>query len=471
MKTLQTNYNLFRLNFINKITPVFIARVLPIIVLLIVSILYSRSLSYSDYGRFQTFWIYTNVINISIAFGLPSIILSNRIVVLNFFFKKNKYYILIFYSLLLLLIGIIFFMIQNNFDTNIKIKILLLSLIQFISSISDSLFIKKQKLRFYFFINFFYTCFLLSILLYYYYTPFNIRGIINGLIVIGICKSLFIFFVLNKNENSYTSTAQQIFTKNWFYIGINDVVGVIARWLDKIFLLTLISSANFAVFINGTLEIPLFAILISSIEAMMLIKISRNIGDKKNVINVFRESFKLISIISFPLFFMLLTIHGELFSLLFNNKYNQSIPIFLISILIIPARINHYTVILQCYNKGQKILLGSIIDIFIALILMYFLYPIFGLNGVAASIVISTYVQIFFYLWYSSNIINTKILNLIPIKYLSFLFTGLAFIYAIFFFLKPYFSIKTNFIALLLFTFVIIIYGLYKFLFLNKKIK
>ena len=72
----------------------------------------------------------------------------------------------------------------------------------------------------------------------------------------------------------------------------------------------------------------------------------------------------------------------EIFSYVFKNKYNDSVPIFAISLFILPLRINNYSVILQCFSQGKKVMLGSLIDIIIAIILMIILYPIMGSRGI-----------------------------------------------------------------------------------------
>ena len=79
-------------------------------------------------------------------------------------------------------------------------------------------------------------------------------------------------------------------------------------------------------------------------------------------------------------------------------------------------------------------------DILSALLLMTLLYPAFGVAGVALSIVVSTYLQVFYYIWHSAKLINVHITDLVPFTFLAKLFFGLAILYLCFFFLKYYFS-------------------------------
>ena len=371
---------------------------------------------------------------------MPSIILANKDVVFNFFLKRFNKKIGIYYLLLFVFVAAFFYFFVDNLSTAIKISILGFIFLQFLTTLADTFLIKRNQLNLYLTANFFYSILFLAIHLYFYFYAFNLQILIFCLSVLLAAKSLLLFFVKKSNTVDYITISHEIFFENWLYLGLNEVVGVIARWLDKIYVIFLISAANFAIFVNGTIEIPLFAVLISTVETFMLTKLSHNIADKKTAALIFKEGFKLLSYISFPIFFMLLIVYKEAFSVIFNTKYNESVPIFLISIFIIPVRINHYTVILQFYNNTNKILAGSVMDILLALLLMTLLYPAFGVAGVALSIVVSTYLQVFYYLWHSAKLINLRIIDLVPFTFLAKLFFGLGILYFCFFFLKYYFS-------------------------------
>ena len=469
MKPVLYDNVLVKFNLKKNFIPVFIARLLPILILVVISILYSRKLSYDEYGKFQTFWIYSNILNIIIAFALPSVILANREVVFNFFLKSYKRQIGLFYLLLFSFVSAIFYFLVDHISATIKISMLVFIFLQFTTTLADTFLIKRNQLRLYFAANFIYSILFFVIHLYFYFYQFNLQLLISSLLCLLAAKSLLILFVKKPIDDSYHSTSHKIFFKNWLYLGSNEVIGVIARWLDKIYVVFLISAANFAVFVNGTIEIPLFAVLISAAETFMLTKISHNIEDKKQAAFIFKESFKLLSYISFPVFFMLLIVHQEVFSVIFNDKYNQSVPIFLISIFIIPLRINHYSVILQCYNSTNKILVGSLMDIMLALILMTLLYPSFGVAGVAFSIVISTYLQVFYYIWHSAKSIQAQIKELVPFVFLAKLFFGLAILYLCFFFLKFYFLPVPYIIIVFVLTVIIISIALKNYLFTKRR--
>ena len=60
--------------------------------------------------------------------------------------------------------------------------------------------------------------------------------------------------------------------------------------------------------------------------------------------------------------------------------------------------------------------IGAVGDMIIACALMYPLYQVLGLPGIALSFVISSYLQAVYYLWHSARELDTNISALLPLK-------------------------------------------------------
>lgn len=420
-----------------KSSYLFFGRALPVLVLFLITIIYSRRLSYDEYGKFQSVWIYTNIINVIISFGITSILLSSSLSALFDFIRRNIKIIAGFYAVVSIVTLTLFFFYAKNFITSTKWLLIIFIFIQNITTVAETFLIKNHKEKISSVINFFYSLLFFAWHYYVLLNTYSLNNLISGIIIITILKCAIIFFIKGEKDKIETTTIDKVFFKHWAYLGVNDILGVIARWIDKIFLLYLLSPADFALFFNGSFEIPLFGVMVSVVGSIMLIEISKNIASSEKIVSLFNSSFFLLSGIVFPLFFFLLFYNAELFSLLFKDKYNASIPIFIISIFILPVRINSYSVILQCFSRGDKIMVGSIMDICIAIILMLILYPFMGTKGIALSIVISTYCQAFYYLFQSANVLNKKIFDLVPAKFILLNFTVLLVIFA-----AVYFSLR-----------------------------
>ena len=445
--------------FSNNLLPILAGKLLPILFLTITMVLYARKLSYTDYGQFQTIWIYRSILSVIISFGISSIILSTNIDNFYSFLKNNKLRISLLYAFGTLITFVIFYFTTYTFSNTTKYLLIAFVLLQSFCTLIDTLFIKKNLLKIYVWINLIYTILFFAIHLYFFYMNFVLNQLILAVIFLSLIKCICIFLLPQQHNKISDETTPINLSANWIFIGLNDITGIVARWLDKLFLLYLLTPAKFAIFFNGSFEIPLFAILISAMESIMLTNISADLYNKQGVQNIFKESFKLLSIIAFPIFFFLLIMHAEIFAIVFKNKYNESIPIFLISICIIPIRITHYGVILQCYGQSKKVTFGSVADITLSLLLMLLLYPIFGTAGIALAIVLSTYAQAAYYLWQTSLLMQLKISQLIPVTYLLKLFFSLAAFYGLFYAIKIHFTVLPYFIFMLILTIFVIVIG------------
>lgn len=442
---------------------------MPVIILFLVTILYSRHLSYADYGKFQSVWMYTNLINVFLSFGITSVILSSNLSFLFAFIKKHFTRLTTFYSLLWLIVLCVFFWYGKNFGSTTKYLLILFIVIQNVTTVLETLQVKNQKERFVFVVNLIYSLLFCAWHYYVLFNGFNLNNLISGIIAISIVKAAVMFFLKRYVTSNHEINDDTNFFKHWILLGVNDTLGVLAKWIDKLFLLYLLSAADFAVFFNGSFEIPLFSLLVSVVGSILIIDISANTAAKENVIMLFNEGFRILSLIVFPLFLFLFFFRSELFAVVFKHKYDASIPIFLISIFILPVRINNYSSILQCYSAGNKIVKGSILDILIILVLILFLYPSLGTRGVAVAIVIGTYCQAIYYVWQSAKLLDTKILFLIPLKTLAIRLSILVLTFAAIYFAVYGLPVEVKLITGTIFTAAIILISVY-FYFTKKRI-
>jgi O-antigen/teichoic acid export membrane protein len=438
----------------------FLGRVMPLVALFFITIIYSRQLSYNDYGTFQSVWMYANIINVVISFGFSSIILSTNLTFFFSFLKNNRKKIIWFYVVLWITGLTAFFLLAKNFTSVEKTLLIAFIVVQNIITVAETLLIKRGKEKISFLINFLYSALFFGWHIYILLSQYSLYNLMAGVVIISLLKLAATMLTPVKNENAGSVQPEKHFINHWAYLGLNEVLGTISKWIDKVFLLYLLTASDFAVFFNGSFEIPLFGLLISVAGSLMLIEFSADISKTQKIQSLFKESANMLSTIVFPLFFFLFFFREEIFSIVFKNKYAASVPIFAISIFILPLRINNYSVILQCFSQGKKIMIGSLIDIIIAIILMIVLYPYMGSKGIALSIVISTYCQVIYYLWNSASLLKTSISNLLPFGKLAFKFSLMFILYMVIFLLLKNLSMQVKLLVATLFTANIILIGM-----------
>jgi len=246
-----------------------------------------------------------------------------------------------------------------------------------------------------------------------------INDLFETLVEGNIARMAWLFWTSRKLYFSSKADAFPLSLKKikslWFHLGLYDLIQVLFRWIDKLALGFLLSASLFAVYFNGTIDVPFLPLLLGAAGNALLMQMSQQDTSEANRVALIKESSATLSRIVFPVFFFLICFSHELFEVVFHNKYDASVPLFLISILVVPLRAYNFTSILQHKGKGRIINIGALMDLAIALVLMYPLYLAFGLKGIALAYVISTYFQAGFYLFYTARLLHVKWHQLLPL--------------------------------------------------------
>ena len=202
----------------------------------------------------------------------------------------------------------------------------------------------------------------------------------------------------------------------WAHTALNEVVQILFRWVDKLTLNFLLPAALFALYFNGTLDVPFLPLLLGAAGSALLLHFGEPELSDAERIRTLRRAAAVLGRLVFPLFFFLLFFRVELFGVVFRHRYDAAVPLFLLSSLVIPLRAYNFTALLQHKGEGRTITTGAILDLLLALALMYPLYRWLGLGGVALAFVISTYGQAAFYLWHTARLLHVGWPELLPWK-------------------------------------------------------
>lgn len=397
-----------------------ISKLLPVAVQLLIIFIFSRRLSYDNYGSYQSIWLYIGVLSAIGLFGLPSLLLSSSTQnILSWVRENRKTAVPIFILLNLLPLVYLLTMVQH-FSIGVKLLLLIVLIAQNISIVIETIAIKNEYEKNVVISNIIFAALFLMWHLYVLSDNYSLVKLLPGLFLLFLIKSL---FLLQRRKQPLSETSifvEQNIGKQWLYLGINDVLGMLFKWLDKWVILLLVTTAQFAVYFNGAYEIPVFALLVSAMGNIMIVEMSKKTSaDSAEVAQLFSTSSLLLASIVFPSFCFLLFYHQDFFTLFFSDKYLASIPFFIISIFILPARITNYTAALQVFNRSDIIVKGAVLDIAVAIVLMLILYPFLHFKGIALAFVLSTYIQIGYYLWHTSKLLHKKIVDFFPLKKLG----------------------------------------------------
>ncbi|MBL7890888.1 MAG: oligosaccharide flippase family protein [Bacteroidia bacterium] len=374
------------------------SKLVPSLVLTIINIVYSRYLTKDDYGMYQTIFTYLNIFVVISTFGLTRYILSFGSLYQYRPLLRVKLLSVIFIITLLPIVLYLQFTDSTLSVTSLTLFVILL-LSQSLYLVQEANVLSFEKNKLLIFPNLIYALLLLACHILLLYIGYSIERCLLALIAVSVIRNVGVAYYI-KNEvqiSTYLSSIKEVDQLIWF--GINDVLQIMTKWIDKIILILLLSAADYAVYFNGTYEIPLIGMGLSAFQSIITARSAKADATNESNIALFGSSALFMSGILFPLFGICFFFAHEIILLLFGEKYVFSAELFAITSLLIPMRICNYTVLLQIKSKGNLILIGALLDFVVAVVLMFLFYPIWGLKGLALAIVIATYVQAAFYLF------------------------------------------------------------------------
>jgi len=212
----------------------------------------------------------------------------------------------------------------------------------------------------------------------------------------AIFLSVYIFkffkksYLSKKNFFSNSSTILKVSIP----FGMASMIGAISLQLDKFLVSSFGTTEQFAIYINGAMEIPLISVLTGSISAVLIGEMSKNLKEDKydNALNLFRLSANKTALIIFPVMLFFLYNAQVFMILLYSDKYVLSAYPFIIYLFLLPIRIVVFGSVLIAMGKGKVILYRSIVELILNLILSIFMFKIFGYLGIAIATVLVTYI-------------------------------------------------------------------------------
>lgn len=411
--------NIGKQNIVNlshrRIVTLFFSRLFPILVLTAITVLYSRSLGLEDYGHFQTVLMYASALSVVFAFGFPPFVLSQPPGSLTQLWQQYRKPILVVY--ITLIAAAILLLAYTKLPLLLKALCIVISVTQALSLVLESVMIKTEQELALVYISASYSSLFLAWHFILLFTSLNLSTLFLGIVLLQCMRVVVMRIILKRRSKVETMNAVTPALQQWLYLGWNEGLNVSARWLDKLVLVYFISAVDFALFFNGTYEVPFSGLLVSVAGSLITVQCAAT-ESKQERLRLFQSGFLLLSTFIFPLFAFLVFFGADCFRLLFGTAYAPALPLFYVSILLLPLRINSYTPVLQTAGKGNIILKGSVIDLLLTLVLVIVLYTTAGLTGAAFAAVLATYVQAGYYLFHSAKALQVKLAALIPVRIL-----------------------------------------------------
>ena len=176
-------------------------------------------------------------------------------------------------------------------------------------------------------------------------------------------------------------------------LGLASMLGSITLQLHSIIVAFMCSPEDFAIYINGAMEIPVIGIITGSVATVVFAEMAElcSKGDKAAALQLFRKASIKSACILFPTMCFLIVVAEPFILFLYSEKYIGSVAPFVIYLFVLPVRIVVYGSALMALGMTRVILLRSIFDLMINCILCFLLVKMVGYLGAAIATVLTLY--------------------------------------------------------------------------------
>ncbi len=245
-------------------------------------------------------------------------------------------------------------------------------------------------------------------------------ALIWGVVFFGLFKSGALYGAAFHSVRGFTGQPPRSFWGRFVRyaipVGLNDILRVVARWLDKTIVSAAFDPATFAIYANGAMEIPFVNVIAGSISQVVMPEMSKLAEgtDRARLIDLWHRVIRKTAMLLLPLFFFLFAFAGPLMVVLFSERYAASAGPFRLYLLLLPLRAATYTPILLALGRSKLVAWGALLDVLLNLGLSLALIPRFGYLGPAIATVVATYAQAGFYLLWAGRILESGIMRVFP---------------------------------------------------------
>lgn len=409
----------------------FLSKLLFALSQLLLIMVLSRQLSLNDYGTFQQIIVVITltpaVLSLGIPFGITFFykkddkninqkIITNSIVIL-FVIGLITQLLLIIYPYTL---GILF---NNNSLNSLAWLIGLYSFSRLMYSPIDNLYVASGLSKLLMRLNIlYYVIYSLSIVIYLNCFELSLQGILLLIVCLELLKALsyyIVYFLRYKYKLQWDINFLSKFLLYSFPIGIASIAEILNQSVDKFLISLYYDPASFAIFNNAAAEVPFIGLITGTVLTVMLPILSQkfNQENKPNeALNLWKDSSEVVALFIFPLFFVLMVYSHEYITLLYSDKYIESISIFIIFLLRFPVKIVIFGALLNITGNQKFVLQNTLTVLIINFVLDIILINIFGMHGAAVATVLSYFIGVYLQIKKISQVFQVSMRAILPFK-------------------------------------------------------
>ena len=236
-------------------------------------------------------------------------------------------------------------------------------------------------------------------------------------------------------------------------LGLASMVGLMSRSVDKVIVSSMCSPEEFAVYVNGAVDIPLIGILTGSINVVLLPEIVQlySEGKAEAALSLWRRAAVKCSRILLPSTCFLFAMAPEVMRVLFSTAYEASATPFRLYLLLVPIRVVAWGPMLMAAGKSSWILWRTATSLVLNIVLSVVLVHHMGYLGAIIGSICELYLwSVPFYSASISKLYGCHVLKVLPLRELLLILT-LSLFASLVFFLRPYLPFHGDIVRIVVF--------------------
>ena len=257
-----------------------------------------------------------------------------------------------------------------------------------------------------------------------WYDPTTL-GMVYGIILTSIIKFLIVIIYIYKNYLNKIEARESYYREQLAYgipVGLIAMIYVININIDKYMVGLFFSSSVFAVYYLGSLWAPIFGWITQSASQVITPRMSKahKEGNLSEIKELYRSSISKLALFFIPSTIFLIFMAEPLIVILFTETYIDSVPIFMIYLILLPTYSVNLSWILMASGQTKFLLKLALSMSIINIILSYWLLMTLEgdnrLLGIPFSTVLVTWLSTIVVMNRSLAILGSSFLETYPLK-------------------------------------------------------
>ena len=223
----------------------------------------------------------------------------------------------------------------------------------------------------------------------------TLRALVYASLVQGVLQTiLLLLYLQSRFPRFWHSFDWQMLRTQMAYampLGFAGLLLIVQTDLHNYFISHRFSSAEFAIYAVGCLELPLLGLLRESINSVMIPRVSvlQKENQTREILLLTARVMRKLAFFFFPVYALLMVVGREFISFLFTSNYLASWPIFAINLTLVPFSVLALDPVLRAFAEHRYFLLKVRVALFVFLIAgLWYGSMRFGMIGAVGTLVL-----------------------------------------------------------------------------------